>query len=86
MSVPAITMDVRRIGEPMAVVDIKGEVTARLRAGADVGLRGGGRRRDEQAGAQLRRPGVHEQRRHRHAGDACWSAPTGSASNWPPTA
>ena len=28
MSAPAITMDVRRIGEQVAVVDIKGEVTA----------------------------------------------------------
>ena len=28
MSAPAITMDVRRIGEKTAVVDIKGEVTA----------------------------------------------------------
>jgi anti-sigma B factor antagonist len=28
MSAPAITMDVRRIGDEVAVVDIKGEVTA----------------------------------------------------------
>jgi anti-sigma B factor antagonist len=28
MSAPAITMDVRRIGDAVAVVDIKGEVTA----------------------------------------------------------
>ena len=28
MSAPAITMDVRRVGEKTAVVDIKGEVTA----------------------------------------------------------
>ena len=28
MSAPAITMDVRRIGDDVAVVDIKGEVTA----------------------------------------------------------
>ena len=28
MGVPAITMDVRRVGEKTAVVDIKGEVTA----------------------------------------------------------
>ena len=28
MSVPSITMDVRRIGEAIAVVDIKGDVTA----------------------------------------------------------
>ncbi len=28
MSAPAITMDVRRIGDQVAVVDIKGEVTA----------------------------------------------------------
>lgn len=28
MSAPAITMDVRRIGDEIAVVDIKGEVTA----------------------------------------------------------
>jgi len=28
MSTPAITMDVRRIGDEVAVVDIKGEVTA----------------------------------------------------------
>jgi anti-sigma B factor antagonist len=28
MSAPAITMDVRRIGDSVAVVDIKGEVTA----------------------------------------------------------
>ena len=33
MSAPAITMDVRRIGEQVAVVDIKGVVTA----GADLG-------------------------------------------------
>jgi len=28
MDAPAITMDVRRVGEKTAVVDIKGEVTA----------------------------------------------------------
>jgi anti-sigma B factor antagonist len=28
MSVPAITMDVRRVGDAVAVVDIRGEVTA----------------------------------------------------------
>ena len=28
MGAPAITMDVRRVGEKTAVVDIKGEVTA----------------------------------------------------------
>ena len=28
MSVPAITMDVRRVGDSVAVVDIKGDVTA----------------------------------------------------------
>src|SRR6202161_503741 len=28
MSAPAITMDVRRVGDAVAVVDIKGEVTA----------------------------------------------------------
>ena len=38
MDGPEVTMQVRHVADAVAVVDIKGEVTAGLRAGADVGL------------------------------------------------
>src|SRR5205823_6259541 len=67
MGAPAITMDVRRVGEKTAVVDIRGEVTAACEPVLMSAYEAARGRHHEQAGPELRRPGVHEQRRHRDA-------------------
>jgi anti-anti-sigma factor len=61
------TFEVRRHG-PAAIVDIRGDVTAGSEGRADERLRGD--RRRQGGGPELQRPRVHEQWRHRPAGDA----------------
>ena len=69
MDGPRVTMDVRHIGGEVAVVDIKGEVTAACEPVLMSAYEEAGGLRRHRLRAQLRRPGVHEQRGHRDARD-----------------
>ena len=56
-----VTMDVRKVGDGVSVIDIKGELTGVRRGRPDGRLRPGQRRERARHSAELRGPGVHEQ-------------------------